>query len=436
MCRWWRQPDHYQWLSAYLATHHLQRFTRYMMAVIVMLMGCVPLLMLWSTSGPSGVAFTVTAIVVSTSCAVMAALWLARWPTRAQSTLFAVAACVCIAATCLAQPYPGTGLQTCAAFAALAGYVAFFRSTRLLAFTLAVASITAVICCFRVSAHVDVALASSKLIVLFVSILAVPFSAQVLIHILGADALKSDTDPLTGLPNRRGFHRSLRGLIIAPLGITPSRLAIVMIDLDDFKRINDTAGHAAGDRTLVAVADILRHARSVDSVIARIGGEEFVIAVVGSKQYAINLAEWLRSEIALLPGGITASIGIDSAPCAWVPDSDVRTFAESLVHSADRAMYKAKRSGGDQVYVVGQPDTEYDNDYVMDKPMPSSTTATNGSAPWITAERALSGDDAMSTTAAASIEPTPAKTKAAPTAIPPELIQATPTAVTIAKKRL
>jgi diguanylate cyclase (GGDEF)-like protein len=310
--------------------------------------------------------------------------------------------------------------------------VAFFHSTRLLAFILAVASVTAVVCSFRIGAYVDFALASSKLIVLVVSILAVPFSAQVLVHILGVDALKSDTDPLTGLPNRRGFHRSLRGLITSPLGITPSRLAIVMVDLDDFKRINDTAGHAAGDRTLIAVADIMRHARSVDSVIARIGGEEFVIAVVGSEQYAIKLAEWLRSEIARLPGDITASIGIDSAPCAWVPESDVRTFAEYLVHSADRAMYKAKRSGGDQVYVVGQPD----NDYVIDKPMASSTTATNGRAPWVTAERALSGDDTMRTRAAASIEPTPAKTRAAPTAIPPELITATPTAVTIAKKRL
>jgi diguanylate cyclase (GGDEF)-like protein len=260
----------------------------------------------------------------------------------------------------------------------------------------------------------------------------VPFSAQVLVNILSVDALKSDTDPLTGLPNRRGFHRSLRGLIIAPLDINPSRLAIVMVDLDDFKRINDTAGHAAGDRTLVAVADILRHARSVDSVIARIGGEEFVIAVVGSEQYAINLAEWLRSEIARLPGGITASIGIDSAPCAWVPESNVRTFAEYLVNSADRAMYQAKRSGGDQVHVFGQPD----DDYVVESPMASNTTATNGSAPWITAERALSGDEAMSTIAAASIDPTPAKTRAAPTAVPPELIQATPTTVTIARKRL
>jgi diguanylate cyclase (GGDEF)-like protein len=432
MRRWWRQPDHYGWLSEYLATHNLQRFTRYMMAVIVVLMSFVPLLMLLSSTGPHGLVFILGAAAVSMACVVMAALWLARWPTQRQSTVFAIVSCLCIAATCLIQAYPGAGIQTCAAFAALAGYVAFFHSSRLLSFVVAAATATALTCSLRASTYVDLALTSSKLIVLFVSILAVPFSAQVLIHILAADALKSDTDPLTGLPNRRGFHRSLRGLITAPLGITPSRLAVVMIDLDNFKRINDTAGHAAGDRTLVAVADILRYARSVDSVIARIGGEEFVIALVGTQQYAMKLAEWLRSEIAQLPVAITASIGIDSAPCAWVPESDVRTFAEYLVHSADRAMYKAKRAGGDQVYVVGQRD----HNYVVDKPIARSTTPTNGSAPWITADRALSGDEVMSTTAAASIEPMPAKTKAAPTAVPPELIQATPTPVTIAKKRL
>ena len=68
--------------------------------------------------------------------------------------------------------------------------------------------------------------------------------------------------------------------------------------------------------------------------------------------------------------------------------------------------------------------------------MANSTRATNGSAPWITADRALSGDDTISTTAAANMEPAPAKTKAVPTAVPSELIQATPNPVTIAKKRL
>ena len=432
MRRWWRQPDHYEWLSTYLATHGFQRFTRYMMAVIVVSIGAVPLLEAWGGVGSGGPGFTVTAVVVSAWCVAMALMWLTRWPTQRQSMFFAVAVTVAIAAVCLNQSNAGVGVQTCAAFAALTGYVAFFHSSRLLALTLAVAVLTAIVCSFRSTTHVSVALLSSRLIVLFVAVVAVPFSAQVLIHILGVDVLESDMDPLTGLPNRRGFHRSLRGLITPPLDITSSRIAIVMIDLDNFKRINDTAGHAAGDRTLVAVADILRRARGVDSVIARVGGEEFVIAVVGSAQYAFNLAEWLRTEIAQLPGNFTASIGMDSAPCAWVPEYDVRTFTEYLVHSADRAMYTAKRAGGDRVYVVGQPD----DGYVDDNPMANSTRATNGSAPWITADRALSGDDTISTTAAANMEPAPAKTKAVPTAVPSELIQATPNPVTIAKKRL
>jgi len=205
-----------------------------------------------------------------------------------------------------------------------------------------------------------------------------------------------------------------------------------MVDLDDFKRVNDTAGHAAGDLILVSVGDILRQARRGESVIARIGGEEFVVAVVGSEQNAFGLAEYLRSEIARLPGDVTASIGVASASFARLPESEIRTFADYLVESADQAMYQAKRSGGNQVYVLGRPP----GGYPMPNPMASSTTATNGSAPWTTAERALSGDEATNTMAAASIDPTPAKTRAAPTAIPPELIQATPTPVTIAKKRL
>jgi diguanylate cyclase (GGDEF)-like protein len=430
--RWWQQPDQYRWLSAYVAAHDLQRMARYMMSAIVVALAAVPVLMWLSPSGPDGVAFHVTAIAVSTTCLGMALMWLTRWPTRRQSIAFALAANACIAATCLVQSIPGPAIQGGATFAALAGYVAFFHSSRLLALTLAVAAVTVTVCAIRFNLYVDYALTSSKLIVLCVSVLAVPFSAQVLVHILRADALKSYFDPLTDLPNRRGFHQSVRELVTAPVGTAPARLAIVMVDLDDFKRINDTAGHAAGDRILVAVGDIIRQTRDADSVIARIGGEEFVVAVVGREQDAVGLAERLRSEIARLPAGITASVGVASAPFARVPESELNSLAEHLVESADHAMYKAKRAGGNQVYVVGRSEPRYPEP----NPTASSTTATIGNAPWTTADRAFSGADATSTTAAASMEPTPAKTKAAPTAVPPELMKATPDPATIAKKRL
>jgi diguanylate cyclase (GGDEF)-like protein len=429
--RWWRQPDHYAWLSAYLAARNLQRFTRYMVAGIVFMLGLVPLLTLLSTFGPHDVRFRVVALSIIACCAVMALLWLTRWPTHSQSVAFSITANACIAASCLAQSNPAEGIQCATAFVALAGYVAFFHTGRHLAFTLLVATVTATILAVQLTEFVGIALTLSKLVVLFVSVLAVPFSAQVLVHILGADALKSDTDPLTDLLNRRAFDRSVRTMAAESVGNGSAVLAVVMVDLDAFKRVNDTAGHAAGDQTLIAVAGILRRTRRGNSVTARIGGEEFVVAVVGAEQNAVGMAERLRREIAETSWNVTASIGVATASLSRAPAVGVRALVQGLVESADRAMYKAKRAGGDQVYVVGRLGEGY-----VSNPTTSRTTATNGNAPWTTAERALSGDDTRSTTAAASIDPTPAKTRAAPTGIPPEIVNPIPIPVTIARKRL
>jgi diguanylate cyclase (GGDEF)-like protein len=354
-----------------------------------------------------------------------------KWPSRDQSGTFVVIANIAIATTCLVDILPGTGIQGATSFAALAGYVAFFHTSRYLVFTLAMGIGTALACAMEIAVAGDLALALSKLLVLMVSILAVPFCVQVLVHTLGIDALKSDIDPLTDLPNRRAFQRSVRILAAESSRDTTAHLTVVMVDLDDFKRINDTAGHAAGDQTLVAVGDILRRTRRGDSVVARIGGEEFVVAVSGDRGDAIGLAERIRREIAQAPWRVTASIGVASASLFRVVAREIPGHVDHLVETADRAMYKAKRSGGNRIHVVGRPNETY-----VEKPMASNTTATNGNVPWITAERALSGAEAKSTAAAASIDPTPAKSSAAPTRVPPEIVNAIPTTVTTAKKRL
>ena len=428
--RWWRQPDHYTWLSEYLAARNLQRFTRYLIAVSVALLGMAPLLTLVSTYRADDVRFRVVALSIVACCAVMALLWLVRWPTHPQSVMFATTANACIAVSCLAQSNPAEGIQAATAFVALAGYVAFFHTSRFLALTLLMATITATILAIQLSEQVGAALALSKLLVLFVTVLAVPFSAQVLVHILGTDALKSDTDPLTNLPNRRAFDRSVRAMAAESIGGS-TVLAVVMVDLDAFKRVNDTAGHAAGDKTLIAVAGILRHTRRGNSVTARVGGEEFVVAVVDAEQSVIGMAERLRREIGEMTWNVTASIGVATASLARPPEAGVRALVQGLVESADRAMYKAKRAGGDQVYVVGRLGEGY-----ASSPRINKTTATNGNVPWTTAERALSGEETRRTVAAASIDPVPARSKAAPTGVPPEIVNPIPTPVTIARKRL
>jgi diguanylate cyclase (GGDEF)-like protein len=429
--RWWRQPDHYLWLSAYLGVRNLQRFTRYVMAIVVAALGVVPVLMLLSPLGPQGDLARALSVVVTAVCAVLAILWAWRWPTRNQSVVFVVVSNIAIATACLVDLWPGMGMQGCSAFAALAGYVAFFHTGRYLVVTLATALATALVCAAEIAVGGDPALAVSKLIILIVGVLAVPFCVQVLVHTLGLDALKSDVDSLTDLPNRRAFERSARVLAAESSHDGAAHLTVVMVDLDDFKRINDTSGHAAGDQTLVAVADILRGTRLGNSVIARIGGEEFVVAVSGDRATAIGLAERIRRDIAAVPAHVTASIGVASRSLYRVSPRDIPSNVGTLVESADRAMYQAKRCGGDRVHVAGGSRDGY-----VEKPTASKTTAIKGSVPWTTAERALSGADATSTTAAASIDPTPANINAAPIPVPPDIVNTIPTVVTMDKKRL
>ncbi|AGC44768.1 HAMP domain/GAF domain/GGDEF domain-containing protein [Myxococcus stipitatus DSM 14675] len=155
------------------------------------------------------------------------------------------------------------------------------------------------------------------------------------------------TDPLTGVPNRRHlFQRMELELARAQRFGTP--LALLMVDVDHFKRLNDLAGHRVGDETLRRVCDILRaKVRKVDT-LARYGGEEFVILLPqATKHDAVEVAEKLRRAVADtvvltqpgLPGGhVTVSVGVAHYP------TDT-TSQEGLVDSADAALYCSKRTG-------------------------------------------------------------------------------------------
>ncbi|MBB2990365.1 diguanylate cyclase (GGDEF)-like protein [Mycolicibacterium iranicum] len=345
--QWWEQPCHYHWLSGYLGYRNVRGFTRRMMGLIVIVLGIVPALMLLSPSGPDTSLGRAVSIVVVALCAVMAALWFTRWPTRGQSLAFAITANVCIAAVVLVWPDPLTGLLGCIAFAALAGYVGFFHCSHYLVMVLVTAAGVAITRAVEIaSVHDDAILGTVAFLMIAVGVLAVPFSAQVLVHLLGDDALQSHTDPLTGLRNRRGFHRSMRELIGPAPGNDAWFLTVAMIDLDRFKLVNDTRGHSTGDRLLVAVAASLRHCTRGQAVVARVGGEEFLIAEASPRDDADAFAERLRIAIASSSWDITASVGV---ACGRVgAPADTRQLVDALIESADTAMYEAKRSGGNQ----------------------------------------------------------------------------------------
>jgi diguanylate cyclase (GGDEF)-like protein len=174
------------------------------------------------------------------------------------------------------------------------------------------------------------------------------------VHQDHADALQmAQHDALTGLCNRRGFiDRAL------PLHARAQRervpLAVVLIDLDHFKAINDRYGHDAGDRALVAVAEHLRTRARRQAVVARWGGEEFVLLLSDVlARDAGDFAERLRSSLAALrvpladgdTVSLTASLGVSAAALG--------ASLDDLLRQADTALYAAKQAGRNQV--VTQP---------------------------------------------------------------------------------
>jgi diguanylate cyclase len=157
-------------------------------------------------------------------------------------------------------------------------------------------------------------------------------------------AAQAEQDPLTGLGNRRHLERRAADLFPS-LGLALAPLALAQIDVDHFKRVNDTHGHAAGDKVLVALGKLLRdNFRSAD-VVVRSGGEEFVLVLPDTPlPNAMDVCERLRARVEAspvdigsgVPLRITISIGIAAAPAYDL---------DALMRRADGALYAAKQAG-------------------------------------------------------------------------------------------
>jgi diguanylate cyclase (GGDEF)-like protein len=193
----------------------------------------------------------------------------------------------------------------------------------------------------------DIALVVGGLLIGGALNIGVPFGIESLVHTLRADVRSAGHDPLTGLLNRRSFYPSAHELLMGRLPDADTHLIVAVVDLDDFKQVNDTLGHAAGDQVLISVAAALRDNSSPTAVIGRVGGEEFAIADIGSPTQPDVMAERLRQAIAALPWQITASIGTASAP-SKTAGAHPNELIDSLILTADAAMYQAKRAGGNQ----------------------------------------------------------------------------------------
>jgi diguanylate cyclase (GGDEF)-like protein len=163
----------------------------------------------------------------------------------------------------------------------------------------------------------------------------------------------SITDALTQVPNRRYFETQLQREV-KRLGRTGEGLVLLILDIDDFKKLNDRYGHAAGDEFLQQVARILREKVRETDLLARFGGEEFVVVATGTTvEGAVVLAEKIRTAVAeasfivdatMRPRRATLSIGV----------AEFKGSRTDLFNSADAALYRAKAAGKNCVMVSGE----------------------------------------------------------------------------------
>lgn len=168
----------------------------------------------------------------------------------------------------------------------------------------------------------------------------------------------SHHDQLTGLPNRVLLYDRLEQALLRAQR-TRTQIALLYLDLDKFKEVNDAFGHPVGDRLLQAVAERLKTCMRDADTVARIGGDEFLILLEQIQQagHALTIAEKVRTTM-------NSPFEVDGLELEMIPSIGIALYPDhgeaqdALMQAADKAMYQAKRRGGNQSALAADPDTK------------------------------------------------------------------------------
>jgi diguanylate cyclase (GGDEF)-like protein len=317
------------------------------------------LLLALSPAGPVGNWAHATMIAVGCISLILGALWwIGHWPKAYVSLLFLVYSEVAHTGILLLTSSPMLALIATMWFALIGEHVTIAHGRTAVVVHCLWVLVNIVFFATRASqrTNANLTLIVYVAVALVGLIVAIPVLRQ-----WSADALRNDSrraaelaerDALTSLLNQRGMHAAVPGLL-ASGPPTDRQLAVVVIDLDRFKAINDRYGHHGGDRVLTLVAGRLSASVRRGAIVARTGGEEFVVIDTVGPDGSGKLAHRLVSAIYWRDDDIpvTASIGVASTPLGDVAIADLTQSIQDLIAQADRMMYDAKRDGGNGVRV-------------------------------------------------------------------------------------
>ena len=354
--RWWQRPDHYYWMTAYLAAQDAQATVCRSVAALTAGLGVVPLIMLFSPSGPKGMVDRTIAVAVVICCFVWALIWLRpMWPSRRTSSIFVVTSSICIAAVCFSGGDVVANVTAGAAFGILGAFIGLFHTARFVLFNVSVAVLTVCVTAVQLAQARDVLFALCTAGFIICVNVAVPLACQTLVHMPEADVLSTDIDPVTGLLNRDAFYQQTSELIGARNRGDDRYLVIAVTTLDHFRLLADTGGRVATDRARVAIGQTLRDVTRRDAVVAHVGEEEFLVSDAFQTTDVSPLVDRMRSAIATTPPRFTASVGVVSTPLKGLANRPSIDVLDEMVTIATVAMFDARLAGGNQVRYVECP---------------------------------------------------------------------------------
>lgn len=354
----WRSSS-YRHNLAVAEAQQILRATGRFVALSCVLLSVGSVLLMFVPGGPTSVPERVPAAVVAAAAAVAAVLWWVRgWPKERTSIAFVLAAEVGHGIVLFSCADPVVSLLAATWFFLLGDYLTFAHGRRAL-----------VVHCVWVKVNLlfygTLALLEPGADVPFVVFLVVGLTATLIVtRLFGqvfSDALRSDSarsaalahrDPMTQLLNRRGLEAAAPR-VFAQARADNAVIAVFLIDVDRFKAVNDRHGHLAGDTVLTLLAGRLEKSVRKHGLVARTGGEEFVVLDLVHADGIASMAERLRATCHQVDDEIPVTVSLGAVGLAGddFPSHDPATLLVTMMRRADTAMYAAKKRGGDQVEV-------------------------------------------------------------------------------------
>ncbi|MFG1791159.1 diguanylate cyclase [Nocardia sp. NPDC049149] len=353
---WWRDRVDYRWLVSVLGYHGALGWVKIMLGAGGAVMCLVTALSMASNIGPRNAFFEAGCWLIVIMTAIWALRWWALpWPGRVESLLWCAGADIAITFGALAAENRLYGALVATLMTVPGMYVGAFHGQRVLAAHVAwsLLSVIALVVLLMHDGPAQVGSASGDLrlgiaitlIAVSLNVVGLP-TAQFCRWVWRLNAIE---DPLTMLLNRRGLDYHLWRYLGPDQRDT---VYVASLDLDRFKLVNDTFGHLFGDEVLRHTADRLRTTVAAEAIVARTGGEEFVVVGHLGDADPRQVAEQLRDAIETMPDlpvTITASVGLVTIAASGARHPAAEQHA--LRHS-DIAMYRAKHMGGNTIAIA------------------------------------------------------------------------------------